>query len=100
MSKKKRKTGKAKGAVKASASVSSGKATSTSAASKSSKKFSPLAFLKEVRREVFRITWPTKNETMVSTGMVFIMATFLAIFFFVVDKFLSTIIKMILGIGA
>ncbi|MHA1539748.1 MAG: preprotein translocase subunit SecE [Alphaproteobacteria bacterium] len=98
MSKKKRKPGKKKSAANASTTPSSNAA--SSAAPKKGKKFAPLSFLKEVKREVARITWPTKNETLISTGMVFVMATFLAIFFFIVDKFLAMIIKMILGIGA
>eukprot|EP01032_Pedospumella_encystans_P034434 gene34434-38928_t len=32
----------------------------------------PLEFVREVRAEVARVTWPTRRETMITTSMVFI----------------------------
>ena len=49
-------------------------------------KVGPLRFLQQVRQEVAKVTWPTRNETTVTTIMVFIMVTFAALFFLLVDQ--------------
>ena len=36
--------------------------------------FDPLRFLREVRGEALKVTWPTRKETLVTTAMVFLMA--------------------------
>ncbi|MBS0560964.1 MAG: preprotein translocase subunit SecE [Proteobacteria bacterium] len=46
----------------------------------------PVKFVREVRAEVAKVTWPSRKETLVTTGLVFAMATAAAIFFFVVDQ--------------
>jgi preprotein translocase subunit SecE len=45
----------------------------------------PAQFLQQVRGEVSKIVWPTRREVMLTTVMVFIMATITAIFFSFVD---------------
>jgi len=45
----------------------------------------PFQFLQQVRSEVAKIVWPTRREVMLTTIMVFIMATLTAIFFALVD---------------
>ena len=45
----------------------------------------PVKFIQEVRAEVSKVVWPTRRETIMTTIMVFIMATLTAIFFFLVD---------------
>ena len=54
-------------------------------------------FVKEVRQEGSKVTWPTRKETTISTVMVFIMVTITAIFFFVVDKILQAGVQFIIG---
>lgn len=63
-------------------------------------KVNPGQFVREVRQEVDKVTWPTRKETVVTTVMIFIMVFILMIFFFSVDQILSWGIKLILGIGA
>jgi preprotein translocase subunit SecE len=63
-------------------------------------KTNPMEFLKQVRQETAKVTWPSRRETMVSTGMVFVMTILAAIFFFLVDQILSTGVKFIFGLGA
>ena len=46
----------------------------------------PAQFLREVRAEIGKVTWPTRKETLVTTGLVFAMAAAAAAFFFVVDQ--------------
>ena len=58
-----------------------------------------LDFLKQVRLETSKVTWPTRKETMISTVMVFVMVLIAALFFFAVDQVLSSGIKFIFGLG-
>ncbi len=64
-----------------------------------SSKATPIEFLRQVRQEVSKVTWPTRKETITSTIMVILMVTFMAVFFFLVDQVLSLGIKAILGFG-
>ena len=50
----------------------------------------PLQFIQQVRGEVAKIVWPGRREVLVTTVMVFIMATLTAIFFFFVDWVIRT----------
>ena len=58
----------------------------------------PLKFLQEVRQEAGKITWPTRNETMISTVMVLIMVTVASLFFLGVDWILSMLVQWMLSI--
>ena len=62
-------------------------------------KFNPGAFLKEVRSETQKVTWPTRRETGITTLMVFIMAGLAGIFFFVADQIIRVAVTFVLGIG-
>ncbi len=62
-------------------------------------KTSPAEFLREVRREVAKVSWPTRKETTVSTIMVFVMVIMASIFFLGVDQIIGFGIRLILGIG-
>lgn len=62
-------------------------------------KTNPVEFIQQVRREVARVTWPTRRETTVSTIMVFIFVTLAALFFFLVDQALAVVVKLVLGFG-
>ena len=57
-------------------------------------------FLREVRQEASKVTWPTRKETTISTGMVVVMVIVAAIFFFVADELLSFGVRFLLGLGA
>jgi preprotein translocase subunit SecE len=45
----------------------------------------PVKFVQEVRAEVAKVVWPTRREVVMTTIMVFIMASLTAIFFSLVD---------------
>lgn len=62
-------------------------------------KTSPVEFIREVKRETSKVTWPTRRETTVTTVMVFIMSVIMAVFFLLVDQGLAFGVKTILGIG-
>ena len=57
----------------------------------------PVKFIQEVRAEVSKVVWPTRRETLMTTLMVFIMATLTAIFFFLVDLLLRSGLNGVLG---
>lgn len=61
-------------------------------------KVSPAQFVREVRQEMAKVTWPSRKETTVTTISVFVMATLAALFFFLVDQILAWVIGLILGI--
>lgn len=63
-------------------------------------KSSPLEFFQLVRQEVAKVTWPSRKETLISTGMVFVMVFLAAVFFFVLDQVLHHIVRLIMGLGA
>ena len=62
-------------------------------------KTTPFEFLQQVRQEGSKVTWPTRKETMVTTGMVFVMVLLAALFFLVVDQLLRLGVGAILGLG-
>jgi preprotein translocase subunit SecE len=62
-------------------------------------KTNPALFMRQVRQEVSKVTWPTRKETAVTTAMVFVMVTLAAIFFLIADQIISVGIQGILGIG-
>ena len=59
----------------------------------------PAKFIREVRTEVGKVSWPTRKETTVSTVMVFIMVVVAALFFLLVDQVIAFGIRLVLGIG-
>jgi preprotein translocase subunit SecE len=61
-------------------------------------KFNPGKFIREVRTETARVTWPSGRETAMTTLMVMIMTSLLGIFFFGVDGFFNWIVKSLLSL--
>jgi preprotein translocase subunit SecE len=62
-------------------------------------KFSPFKFMQEVRAEASKVTWPSRRETMITTGMVFVMVAVSSIFFLVADQIMRMLVTLVLGIG-
>ena len=58
---------------------------------------SPAEFARQVRQEVAKVTWPSRKETTVTTGMVFVMVFIAAIFFFVADQVFSQLMRLVLN---
>ena len=58
----------------------------------------PLKFLQEVRQEVGKVTWPTRNETMISTVMVLVMVVIASFFFLAADQIISWLVQLMLSI--
>ena len=59
----------------------------------------PLKFIQEVKQETFRITWPTKKETMMGAVMVFALASIAAIFFLILDQILRFLLNLVLTVN-
>ena len=59
----------------------------------------PLKFVQEVRAETSKVTWPTRNETLVTTAMVFILVFLSSVFFFLADQILNWIVSFLLGLA-
>ena len=61
-------------------------------------KVNPGEFVRQVRQEANKVTWPNRTETIQSTIMVLIMVAIVALFFFVVDMGLSWLVRAVLSI--
>ncbi|MEL6680553.1 MAG: preprotein translocase subunit SecE [Pseudomonadota bacterium] len=57
----------------------------------------PFQFMQQVRGEVAKVVWPTRQETLLTTAMVFVMATLAALFFFLIDQIISFGLETILA---
>ncbi len=62
-------------------------------------KTSPGEFIRQVRQEASKVTWPSRKETMTTTGMVFVMVFLVAMFFLLVDQLIQFGIKLIFSLG-
>ncbi|MEL6335893.1 MAG: preprotein translocase subunit SecE [Pseudomonadota bacterium] len=58
----------------------------------------PAEFVAEVRAEGSKVVWPNRREAGITTVMVFIMATLVAIFFFAIDQILSVMVEILLSL--
>ena len=54
-------------------------------------------FLGEARAELKKVTWPTRKQTLASTGVVLVVVFVLAIFLGLVDYGLAKIVKVLLS---
>jgi preprotein translocase subunit SecE len=61
--------------------------------------FNPATFVREVRSEVTKVTWPSRKETLVTTGLVFVMAALAALFFFVADQVIGIGVRLLFGVA-
>ncbi|MCW2273548.1 preprotein translocase subunit SecE [Rhodoblastus acidophilus] len=59
----------------------------------------PFTFLQEVRAEAAKVTWPTRRETMITTGMVALMVVLASLFFLSADQLIRLFVGFILSFG-
>ena len=62
-------------------------------------KTNPAQFMRQVRQEVSKVTWPSRKEVGVTTAMVFLVVFLFAIYFLFVDQILSFGVCLVLGLG-
>jgi preprotein translocase subunit SecE len=59
----------------------------------------PFKFMQEVRAEANKVTWPTRRETLITTGLVALMVVMAALFFVTVDQVIRLGVGFILSFG-
>ncbi len=59
----------------------------------------PIKFARDVRSEVAKVTWPSRKETMITTGLVFALSALAAVFFFVADQIIGVGVRGLFGVG-
>ncbi len=59
----------------------------------------PTEYVRQVRQETAKVTWPSRKEIAQATAMVIIMSILAAIFLFLVDQVFANGIRIILGLG-
>ena len=64
------------------------------------KKTSPAQFVRQVRQEILKVTWPEKKDTFTSAAIVIILIVLFSLFFLLTDQVWSFAIKKIIQIGA
>ena len=62
-------------------------------------KYNPIGFIREVRAEVAKVTWPTWKEVWITTLAVLVMVTLASLFFVAADQALGALIRFVLGFG-
>ena len=61
-------------------------------------KIDPAQFVREVRQETAKVTWPTRKETLVTTGLVLALSALAALFFLIVDQIIQLVMGWVFGI--
>ena len=59
----------------------------------------PIKFIQEVKQEAFKVSWPTKKETIQGSLMVVAMAIVAAIFFLLLDQILKFFLELVLKVS-
>jgi preprotein translocase subunit SecE len=62
-------------------------------------KTNPAQFIRQVRQEVSKVTWPSRKETTITTVMVFVMVALASMFLMGVDWIFANLVQVVLGIG-
>jgi len=60
----------------------------------------PIKFLQEVRQEIGKVTWPSRQETLISTVMVLVMVAAASLFFLASDQVIAAAVQFVLKIRA
>jgi len=60
-------------------------------------KTNPFSFLQEVRNEASKVTWPSRRETLITTGLVLAMVVVSSLFFLLADTIIRWSLGLILG---
>ena len=56
-------------------------------------------FVRESRTEVRKVVWPTRKETMQTTGLVIVMVAVVALILWMLDSLLGWTVRLLLGQG-
>jgi preprotein translocase subunit SecE len=58
-----------------------------------------VSFLQGVRSEASKVTWPSRKETLITTGLVFVMVIVASVFFLLSDMVIHWLVGLVLGFG-
>jgi preprotein translocase subunit SecE len=61
--------------------------------------FDLVKFMREVRVEAAKTTWPTRKETVQTTGLVLAMVVITALFFLAIDQIIGAGMRALFGVG-
>ena len=64
------------------------------------KRTSPALFVRQVRQELSKVTWPQKKDAFISSGIVILLVILFSLFFLLSDQLWSFAIKQIIKIGS
>jgi preprotein translocase subunit SecE len=59
----------------------------------------PFEFIQQVRAEASKVTWPSRRETLITTGLVILMVLVASIFFVSVDQGIRLLISFVMSLG-
>lgn len=62
-------------------------------------KFDPAQYVRDVRSEVAKVTWPSRRETLITTGLVLGLSALAAMFFLVTDQIIAFAMRYLFGLG-
>ena len=58
----------------------------------------PIQFLQQVRQEASKVTWPGRQEVLISTIMVIVLVVLASLFFLLADQVISFLVGLMLSI--
>ena len=64
------------------------------------KKTSPALFVRQVRQELQKVTWPQRRDTFISSAIVILLIIIFSLFFLLTDQIWSFSIRKIIEIGS
>ena len=64
------------------------------------KKTNPAQFVRQVRQEMQKVTWPQRKDTFISSAIVIVLVILFSLFFMLTDQIWSFSIKKIIEIGS
>lgn len=59
----------------------------------------PVVYFRQVKAEMKKVTWPTRQETTVSAIAVFVMVLISSVFLFLADQVIAFLVRLILSFG-
>ena len=64
------------------------------------KKTSPAQFVRQVRQELQKVTWPQRKDVFISSAIVILLIFLFSLFFLLTDQIWSYLIQKIIQIGS
>ncbi|WP_298282360.1 preprotein translocase subunit SecE [Acidocella sp.] len=62
--------------------------------------FDLVKYMRDVRAEAAKTTWPSRKETVQTTALVLSLVVIAALFFLTVDEIIGALMRWLFGVGA